>query len=517
MATTSLETNTTQLLGHRQQAIASTSAPISNNSSNTEPIEQDPGKDGWLSRFLCWMFPETPAQQWRELVDKFNVSNLLFCYCLPFFYVFYPTWLMPAILLKSLSFVVGCLYRLISRHHGHYNSTQTTTNVAGVPPNPATTNNNNKTTTHSRSTSPLRHNILDDERNHLYFWLQRCSICLEQTYSLCLESCRDQFCKDCFARYTEETVQASWGLGVTRIKCPVCQEVIPQTEWSRYVSKQVVDKYNEFNQPYRPFVRHCSGCENQVIPCQSPRQQGISRERRLEYISEALTSLIATVDNPQWKEQLDQIQQLFDQIYQRKGATFRIGRVQDLYQKIVPPLARMAQQQSDSSGITVYNKAAQVSKQLVAMEVIPEAWKQTQFWHVAYFPLEKCECCGLQICLQCGEKAHLGMTCMNHLKSTLKQQSSDQTASIQWKINNTRPCPNCSVMINRDEGCNRVDCLLCGYRFCWRCLSSWTQQKCGFYQCGQEEVVNDDTKPQDGKAELGVPNMNLIESKRRQS
>lgn len=48
------------------------------------------------------------------------------------------------------------------------------------------------------------------------------------------------------------------------------------------------------------------------------------------------------------------------------------------------------------------------------------------------------ECCGLQICLQCGEKAHIGMTCVNYLKSTLEQQpSSEQTASIHWKINNT--------------------------------------------------------------------------------
>ncbi|CAO3586628.1 unnamed protein product [Absidia cylindrospora] len=506
-----------------------------------------------------WMFPETPAQQWRDIVDKFNISNLLFCYCLPFFYVFYPTWSMPAIFLKSLSFVVGCLYRLISRHHGHYNSTQTTANVlatnggsgsgTATPTNGMTTSaaaaaaaksSRYRPSSPSPSTSASSSNLLDDERNHLYFWLQRCSICLEQTYSLCLESCRDQFCKECFVRYTEETVQASWGLGVTRIKCPVCQETIPQSEWSRYVSKQVVDKYNEFNQPYRPFVRHCSACENQVVPCQSPRQQGTSRERRLEHITEALTSLMSSMENTEWKEQLCQIQHFFEQTCQQKGATFRIGRVQDLYQKMVPPLARMAQEQqqqqqqeqhpltispSKTSVSSIYEKAAHVSKQLVAMEVIPEAWKQTQFWHVAHFPLETCECCGLQICLQCGEKAHIGMTCVNHLKSTLEQQpSSEQTASIQWKINNTRPCPNCSVMINRSEGCNRVDCLLCGHRFCWHCLSSWTQRKCGFYQCGQQvetttnlEDNNDEAQTQNGKAELGVPNMTLIDSRRRSS
>jgi hypothetical protein len=121
--------------------------------------------------------------------------------------------------------------------------------------------------------------------------------------------------------------------------------------------------------------------------------------------------LISSTENTEWQEQLSQIQLFFEQTCQQKGATFRVGRVQDLYQKMVPPLARMAQQQQEDqqqqrqqqeerhpltttssskkpSASSIYEKAAHVSKQLVAMEVIPEAWKQTQFWHVAHFPLE---------------------------------------------------------------------------------------------------------------------------------
>jgi hypothetical protein len=112
----------------------------------------------------------------KEIIGKFNIVNLLFCYCLPFFYVFYPALLMPAIFLRSLSFVIGWAYKLVAAHHHH--SPIKKSNSKGDS-NPA---------------------VEDDEMNNMYFWLQRCSICLDQTYSLCLENCRDQFCKDCFAR-----------------------------------------------------------------------------------------------------------------------------------------------------------------------------------------------------------------------------------------------------------------------------------------------------------------------------
>lgn len=67
----------------------------------------------------------------------------------------------------------------------------------------------------------------------------------------------------------------------------------------------------------------------------------------------------------------------------QKGSTFRIGRVQDLYNQIIPILCKVTLKQPN-----LYEKASTISKLLVALEVIPEAWKQTQFWHVANFPTE---------------------------------------------------------------------------------------------------------------------------------
>lgn len=126
-----------------------------------------------------WFKQKLDMGQWKELFAKFNIANLLFCYCLPFFYVFYPALLMPAIFLRSLSFFISWVYKLISAHHHNTELPKRLTKGLNKQVEPA----------------------VEDERNNMYFWLQRCSICLDQTYSLCLESCRDQFCKDCFSRF----------------------------------------------------------------------------------------------------------------------------------------------------------------------------------------------------------------------------------------------------------------------------------------------------------------------------
>lgn len=54
----------------------------------------------------------------------------------------------------------------------------------------------------------------------------------------------------------------------------------------------------------------------------------------------------------------------------------------------------------------------------------------------------------------------------------------DMKTTVQWKLQHSRQCPNCSIMINRDEGCNKVDCSYCGFCFCWACRSPWSEVSC---------------------------------------
>ncbi|KAI9312918.1 hypothetical protein BX666DRAFT_1983261 [Dichotomocladium elegans] len=300
--------------------------------------------------------------QFKQVWQKFNVANLLFCYCLPIFYLFYPAWLMPAIFLRTLSFFIGWLYQIVMHHHTGQRGRRQLQRRRQQQQQPGRTNTMQQKP--SMSSSSASSDSEDAAVGGLDPWMLKCSICLTRRYNLCLESCRDQFCKACFERYVDEVVQQSWGLGVTRIKCPVCLEPVRQTEWSRYVSAALVERYERFNQPFRPMARSCPSCKASIVPCQSPRSKGTTRQRRLEIISELLQSL--------GKNPLDLQMPL------------RINTIQTLSHQLSPFLKQAAM----SSDRNVYQRAAMVSKHLVALEGVPESWKQAQFWHVANFPVE---------------------------------------------------------------------------------------------------------------------------------
>ena len=33
--------------------------------------------------------------------------------------------------------------------------------------------------------------------------------------------------------------------------------------------------------------------------------------------------------------------------------------------------------------------------------------------------------------------------------------------SLEWKLANSKACPKCKIFIERDDGCNKVDCPYC--------------------------------------------------------
>jgi len=45
----------------------------------------------------------------------------------------------------------------------------------------------------------------------------------------------------------------------------------------------------------------------------------------------------------------------------------------------------------------------------------------------------------------------------------------DTVLSEKWVNSRSKPCPHCSVPIEKFEGCNKVTCFKCSTYFCWIC------------------------------------------------
>ncbi|CAG8566040.1 8137_t:CDS:2, partial [Cetraspora pellucida] len=349
------------------------------------------------------------------------------------------------------------------------------------------------------------------------YWLQRCSICFDAQLDFCLELCRDQFCRDCFQRYVKEVVQNSWGLGITKVKCPVCQDVIQQSEWSKYVDQNVIDLYNTYNKPYRSFSRCCSECGEEVFAAQVFQVCAEEKEKYFKEISILLRKYFDTYGsgkNCKGKNTLNRITKNQNDIdsflekYQTDYLAYISGEdpkvgVLEMYEYIAKKLGESLGLSMDvdnrrpskfsrrklKTHTDMVKSAAEISSKVVALEVRPDAWKELQFMHVANFPQSHCTRCNNDICLQCGESTHHpGMTCIQFMRYKVANphlfiiNHCHALENMKWKLANSKSCPNCSILINRDDGCNKVDCLHCGYRFCWICRNRWSEN-CGFYKC----------------------------------
>ncbi|CAO3594623.1 unnamed protein product [Absidia cylindrospora] len=410
----------------------------------------------------------------------------------------------------------------------------------------ATTSSN--TSSHTMEEDSDMEGSFDEAEEQMEYWLQRCSICFDSPLDLCLEYCRDQYCGECFQRYVTEVVMSSWGLSVTTVKCPVCQETIPQFEWSQFVPQSVVDHYNRFNQPYRSFARCCPHCEKESKPCDHTlKVDGVNYMKRIHDMVESLALDDCTEAKQQHSEDdeddtvavpddLDfhaQIHSSLHSLLPLLDDDCPHSTLLDVYQFTMKTLfifERYHQQTINTKHLStsastfkdspIRLQCFAISYEFTMLDMTPEIWKQMQFLHITHFPNTTCLNCHVEFCLQCGHNSHGRLTCEDNMKQliqTAQSQDHDIVVTTQWYLNNSQRCPNCSIMINREDGCNKMDCSLCGFCFCWACRSPWSE-KCGFYNCKMTDVTNCTVDPNvkithEGKTELGVPNMSTIQAR----
>ncbi|KAK0149121.1 Ankyrin repeat and IBR domain-containing protein 1 [Merluccius polli] len=83
----------------------------------------------------------------------------------------------------------------------------------------------------------------------------------------------------------------------------------------------------------------------------------------------------------------------------------------------------------------------------------------------------------------------------------------EDAANCLWLLTNSKPCANCKSPIQKNEGCNHMQCAKCKYDFCWICLEEWKKHSSstgGYYRCTRYEVIQqleEQSKEMTGEAE----------------
>lgn len=100
--------------------------------------------------------------------------------------------------------------------------------------------------------------------------------------------------------------------------------------------------------------------------------------------------------------------------------------------------------------------------------------------------------CGFVFCFCCGRDAHEPVNCGILKVWMLKVDKDAETGN--WLAKNTKDCPKCGTLIEKNGGCNHMTCRVvsCRHEFCWVCLGPWAPHGNTWYKCNKFEA-------QDGK------------------
>lgn len=82
--------------------------------------------------------------------------------------------------------------------------------------------------------------------------------------------------------------------------------------------------------------------------------------------------------------------------------------------------------------------------------------------------------CKFVFCFNCKEDWHQDFTCEQYQAWKIENSQEAQRYDA-WKKKNTKECPKCKTPIEKNGGCNHIQCRApgCRHEFCWLCMAGF--------------------------------------------
>lgn len=94
-----------------------------------------------------------------------------------------------------------------------------------------------------------------------------------------------------------------------------------------------------------------------------------------------------------------------------------------------------------------------------------------------------CTHCKTIFCFKCGTDYHAPTDCLVIKKWLTKCADDSETAN--YISAHTKDCPKCHICIEKNGGCNHMQCYNCKHDFCWMCLGDWKAHGSEYYECSR--------------------------------
>jgi ariadne-1 len=77
--------------------------------------------------------------------------------------------------------------------------------------------------------------------------------------------------------------------------------------------------------------------------------------------------------------------------------------------------------------------------------------------------IANCDSCLTKFCIKCGDEPHQPLNC--RALESWKEKCKNESETANWILANTKPCPNCRSRIEKNQGCNHMNCQKCKHEF----------------------------------------------------